>query len=84
MILRYGSLKKKPRIFRQITTFTFEELDTLSTGARIGERTAFRAKGKPESPWNAAINLADFKQFLHHPISARFESGKPVNCAPVR
>lgn len=37
---------------------------------RIGEKTSFRVKGKLDSVLNAAINLANFKQLLRHPISA--------------
>jgi hypothetical protein len=37
---------------------------------RIGGKTSFRMKGKMDSVLDAAVNLANFKQLLRHPISA--------------
>jgi hypothetical protein len=37
---------------------------------RIRETAVFRTKGKLDSALNAAINLANYKQFMRHPIGA--------------
>lgn len=37
---------------------------------RIGDKTMFRMKGKLDQTFNVAMNLANFKQLLRHPLPA--------------
>ena len=62
--------KKENRKLSKIRIKVEHAIRRVKVFRRIGEKTSFRMKGKLDQVLNAAINLANFKQLLRHPISA--------------
>lgn len=62
--------KKGNRKLSKIRIKVEHAIRRIKVFRRIGEKTAFRINGKLEQMLNVAINLANFKQLLRHPISA--------------
>jgi hypothetical protein len=62
--------KKSNRVLSKVRIKVEHAIRRVKVFRRIGEKTSFRMKGKFGSVLDVAINLANFKQLLRHPISA--------------
>jgi len=62
--------KKANRKLSKIRIKVEHAIRRVKVFRRIGEKTSFRMKGKLDQVLNVAINLANFKQLLRHPVSA--------------
>lgn len=62
--------KKQNRTLSKIRVRVEHAIRRVKVFRRIGEKTAFRAKNRMDQTLQAAINLANFKQLMRHPLTA--------------
>ena len=62
--------KKQNRKLSKIRIGVEHAIRRVKVFRRIGEKTAFRVRGRMDQTLQAAINLANFKQFVRHPLTA--------------
>ena len=62
--------KKQNRKLSKIRIRVEHAIRRVKVFRRIGEKTAFRVRGRIDQTLQVAINLANFKQLMRHPLTA--------------